>query len=185
MILEITFNPFKIERNETLQLSPTGKYLSDNHCHVQTAVNYSIDNQKDLMNLIIFSGDDFEILSNEGALYSFCYAVSEEDLDIAQIIFQQIGGSRFTKMTGAKEFSVMTYGLRFQLPPSTFNRHGITAVVIHLDFDDTYTLFFYKRIDSDAPFRKVKNVYCDQLEDVFERETGLLTSLTGQRVQFS
>lgn len=77
MILEITFAPFKIERHETLQLSPTGKYLSDNHCHVQTAVNYSIDNQKDLMNLIIFSGDDFEILSNEGALYDFCYAVSD------------------------------------------------------------------------------------------------------------
>jgi hypothetical protein len=182
MILEITFNPFKIERNEALQSSPTDKYLSDNHCHVQTAVNYSIDNQKDLINLIIFSGDDFEILSNEGALYSFCYAYSEEDLGIAQTIFQQIGGLRFAKMTGAKEFSVMTHGLRFQLPPITFNRNGITSVVIHLDFDDTYTLFFYKRIDSDTPFRKVKNVYCDQLEDVFERETGLLTSLTRQRV---
>lgn len=104
-------------------------------------------------------------------------------MSIGEIIFAQLG-SQFILMTGAKGFAIIPNGLRFNLPLGDFNRHKITAVEIHLNGMDYYDMKFFKSRKTDVPYSEVEDVSCDMLEDVFESETGLLTSMTGRRVQF-
>lgn len=37
---------------------------------------YTIDSPTDLANLIIFSGDDFSVITNEGELYEYCHRIT-------------------------------------------------------------------------------------------------------------
>lgn len=105
-------------------------------------------------------------------------------MSIAETILAQIGGNRFCAMTGAKNFTRLPSGLRFFLPASDFNKHRITAIEIHLNGMDYYDMKFFKSRNSSTPYSEVEDVSCDCLEEIFEKETGLLTSMTGRRVQF-
>ena len=104
-------------------------------------------------------------------------------MSIAETIFEQLG-RQFVMMTGAKNFTRLPSGLRFFLPLNDFNRHKITAVEIHLNGMDYYDMKFFKSRTATSPYSEVEDVSCDMLEDVFEAETGLLTSMSGRRVQF-
>jgi hypothetical protein len=96
---------------------------------------------------------------------------------IASVILEQLGGSRFRVMTGAKNFVSSGNSLRFKLP-SNFARHGVNLVKITLDASDTYTLEFFKmRGTKVEPIASQSDVYAEDLRDVFKRETGLNTSL--------
>lgn len=95
-------------------------------------------------------------------------------LEVAKNILQQLGGNRFTAMTGAKEFLGGADTLSFKIPRS----NGINAVSIKLEANDTYTMRFIsasvRKIDEKVVHR---DVYADQLQSLFTEATGLLTSL--------
>lgn len=98
-------------------------------------------------------------------------------MSIAQTILDQLGGKRFVTMTGAKNFGDTGNGLAFQVPAS-LTKNRINAVKIVLDPSDTYTVKFLRIGRSDLKtISQHSMIYCDQLEDLFERETGLLTHL--------
>jgi hypothetical protein len=99
-------------------------------------------------------------------------------------IFRQIGGPGFVLSTGATQLVSWNNGLSFRLPGTRgFVRDRINAVSIRLMPSDTYTVrFSHATFTHDTLVTEVEDVYCDQLQDVFERHTGLSLALC--RVHF-
>ena len=111
---------------------------------------------------------------------------------IANEIYRQLGGDRFTVMTGAKEFVAMENGLRFKIGR---NASKANRVEITLNALDTYDVRFIKYSPAKLVIRKgtadwreektemVKEftdwegIYCDMLQEVFTMVTGLYTHL--------
>ncbi len=109
----------------------------------------------------------------------------DERVVIATTILQQLGGTRFKTMTGAKNFLALgcdgfpTVGLRFKLPGGAGRvKNGINLVTVTLLPSDTYHMLF-ERVHG----RKVTEisehdgVYDDMLQSIFTAETGLDTHL--------
>jgi len=103
-------------------------------------------------------------------------------MEVAKTILEQLGGRRFMAMTGAKNLLAGNCSLSFQLP-SRFAKDGINAVLIELTPADTYTVTFKKFFNSRTRGLVVNtvsehtDVYCDTLQPLFTRETGLDTHL--------
>lgn len=107
----------------------------------------------------------------------------ERNILIANEIIRQLGGRKFTVMTGAKNYMAIDDGLTFGIP-GTITKNHINRVRIILDQSDTYTVSFWN-------YRKQKNVhkpsmkkiaehsmiYHDMLPGIFTAETGLDTHL--------
>lgn len=96
---------------------------------------------------------------------------------IARTILEQLGGTRFLVMTGAKDLIFGNFSLHFRLP-SNFAKQGINKVIITLEPSDTYKLEFFKIWGS--KFRLIdsaNDIYNENLQDVFTRITGLATRL--------
>lgn len=109
-------------------------------------------------------------------------------MQTAETVLAQLGGRQFLGMTGAKDLTTVSDklgGLALKLPQSavrTFGPKGVNYVRITLDYSDTYDLEFgkiskRKGVQQYAIVSTFDNVYCDDLQDIFERETGLLTTL--------
>ncbi|WP_224962767.1 hypothetical protein [Geomonas subterranea] len=105
------------------------------------------------------------------------------DLTVAQTILDQLGGRRFTAMTGAKDFvgSEAEKSLTFRLP-SNFANKGINRVKITLDWSDTYTVEAMKITKGRAGYitkaiEQRARVYAEDLQKVFTEMTGLDTHL--------
>jgi hypothetical protein len=97
--------------------------------------------------------------------------------NVGQIILRQLGGNRFITMTGAKNFLTGGKDLTFRIP-GNITKNGVNVVKIVLDPSDTYTVTFSKlRGIKLTPVSTHEDVYCDNLRDVFETNTGLRTSL--------
>lgn len=97
----------------------------------------------------------------------------------SQQTLQQLGGSQFVVMTGAHTFVASRDSLTFRIPKA---KDGINAVRITLDANDTYTVEFMKiRNLTVTIVYKTTDIYCDQLAEVFEQNTGLYTSLKARR----
>lgn len=97
-------------------------------------------------------------------------------MQIAQTILEQLGGTRFALMTGSKNFLALDRGLRFFL---VRNNSKANRCQITLDWNDTYSVRFYSQTQSRG-FKELAlhtGVYCDQLQDIFTKATGLYTSL--------
>lgn len=95
------------------------------------------------------------------------------NVDTAVTILNQLGGKRFTAMTGAKNFGIVSggNGIGFMIPRS----NGIRGVRIILSGLDLYDMVF---LDSKFDLvREFKGVYNDQLQDIFTEVTGLSTRL--------
>ncbi|CTZ96181.1 hypothetical protein [Escherichia coli] len=92
---------------------------------------------------------------------------------VATEILNQLGGNRFIAMTGAKNFAYFDEdgecGLSFRLP-SKFAMNGINLVKIKLTFSRVRGAMVKEVSTFD-------NVYCDQLECLFNEQTGLATRL--------
>ena len=87
---------------------------------------------------------------------------------------KQLGGSRFIAMTGAKDFVVGPKGATFKIGR---NAKSISHVRFDLE-NDLYNVEFIRvRGTKITVVKYFKHVYFDQLRDLFERETGLRTSL--------
>lgn len=98
-------------------------------------------------------------------------------MSIAHTILEQLGGKRFVAMTGAKNFGDTGNGLAFQIP-AKLTKNRINAVKIELDPSDTYIVKFLRIGRSELKtISQHTMIYCDQLEELFERETGLYTHL--------
>lgn len=97
---------------------------------------------------------------------------------IATTILKQLGGNKFIAMTGARRFVALENGgIIFHLP-SNFAVKGINIVKIELDPSDTYNITFYKA--HRGIIKEIDNyemIYCDQLQGIFTKVTGLYTSL--------
>lgn len=104
-------------------------------------------------------------------------------MQIANEILRQLGGRKFQVMTGANNFLATDNGLRFKLPGAGgFCKNGINLVTVTLDPSDTYTVLFERvRMRKWNCIRKTvaeySDIYNEQLPRLFEKETGLRTSL--------
>ena len=109
--------------------------------------------------------------------------------NIAGTILEQLGGNRFLAFTGSKDLMAVDRGLQMSLVrnSSRANRLRIT-----LNWDDTYTMKFYRhtngglRIDhkkgtaefkepKDTDVKEYEHIYFDQLQELFTETTGLYT----------
>lgn len=102
---------------------------------------------------------------------------NKTDMTVANTILQQLGGRQFMMMVGAKTAMGEPMGLTVKLGR---NAKKATHFKVVLRSDDTYNAYVIK---VNRKTFEVKNlavaegIYCDQLRDFFERETGLLTRL--------
>jgi hypothetical protein len=105
--------------------------------------------------------------------------IADTDKSVALTILQQLGGNKFTVMTGARNLIAIESGLSFRLPgASGFTKQGINYVKITLDADDTYTMEFGRVRGMTYKVLKTHNgIYFDQLQEIFTSETGLATHL--------
>ena len=98
-------------------------------------------------------------------------------MEFYKTIFDQLGGNKFKVMTGAKNFCYSTEEnfLSFSIGK---NEKGINRVKIILTPADDYTMqFAYVRGTNYKIKKTVEGVYCDMLQDVFTKETGMYTKL--------
>jgi hypothetical protein len=113
--------------------------------------------------------------------------MSNRTKEIALEILSQLGGNQFRAMTGVTNLG---YGadsqenpyLQFSLPKGGFNVNKYSKVRVVYTPLDLYTVEFFKKkkvdgIMQDVVVKSLEDIYCDQLRDVFEVETNLLTSL--------
>jgi hypothetical protein len=92
---------------------------------------------------------------------------------VPSTILSQLGGNKFIAMTGAKNFVGSETDLTFSVPAK-----GINKIRIALDPSDTYTVeAFYIRGVNFTKKASVSDVYCDVLQGVFTKMTGLYTKL--------
>lgn len=100
-------------------------------------------------------------------------------MTVAKTILEQLGGNKFIVMTGAKKFVGSPNSLTFRLPGARgFCKDNINSVQVTLDPNDTYTVAFARVRGSDIKvISMVRDVYCEQLQEIFTEQTGLLTSL--------
>lgn len=104
----------------------------------------------------------------------------EARLAVAYEIQRQIGNMAFS-MIGAKNLIALTSenhkmgGLTFKVGR---NAKKVTHITIHLDYNDTYTMQFFRVWGSKiTALGEFEDVYCDMLHSMIEAETGMYTSL--------
>lgn len=105
-------------------------------------------------------------------------------MEISKLILSQLGGSRFIAMTGSKNFIGSKNTLTMRL---TRNKLNAKYLKISLNGMDTYDLEFSttkNKIINDViitdqlvVIKNIYGVYCDQLQEIFTKETGLYTRL--------
>jgi hypothetical protein len=90
-------------------------------------------------------------------------------------VIEQLGGSRFIAMTGAKNFGTTDNALSFKIGR---NARGVSHVRVTLDPSDTYTVEFLKVRKLHVTVAETcTDIYCDSLQDCFTRNTGMDTHL--------
>ena len=106
--------------------------------------------------------------------------MSEKSVAVVALeILRQLGGQQFMVMTGAKDMLAEPNGLTFRIP-ARMAKNGINIVSVLLNADDEYDVTFSKvsmKKQTNIVVSMRHGIYCDQLRGLFERETGLYTSL--------
>lgn len=99
----------------------------------------------------------------------------KEYLGIAETIFKQLGGNKFRAMTGAHTFLAdKDNSLNFHVPVKAKKLY----IKIRLTPADLYDMTFtYYRGTKILSTETIDGLYNDQLCSVFEKKTGLYTSL--------
>jgi hypothetical protein len=101
------------------------------------------------------------------------------DTTVAQTILAQLGGRRFLAMTGARQLIGGDDHLSFTLPGKPgYVKHGINVCRITLTPMDVYTVEYLRvREGKVRTVQTCEEVYAEDLQDCFSRETGLSTRL--------
>ena len=98
------------------------------------------------------------------------------DLTVPCAILEQLGGFRFTAMTGATNMVGSSNSISFKI--KKFAGVPVNHVTIKLEADDTYTVTFTAVRGLDVKtIKECHQVYADNLRSTFEQVTGLRTSL--------
>lgn len=100
--------------------------------------------------------------------------------DIARTILAQLGGNVFCSMVGVHKDSsglvAIDHGLRIMF--SARAKYGINMMTVILTPMDLYTVtFFMARKDYAKTIEEYEDIYAEDLQRLFERVTGLATSL--------
>lgn len=96
-------------------------------------------------------------------------------MEIAKTILAQLGGNGFVMMTGSYNLIAGDSYLSMKLRR---NKAGASCMRITLTPADTYTVEFFRiRKYELIPLSKHEDIYCDQLQDLFEEVTGLYVTL--------
>ena len=99
------------------------------------------------------------------------------DMTVANTILQQLGGNQFRAMTGARDLTGTDNSLTVKL--GKMSGVKTSHIRVTLDPSDTYTVeFLAVRGTSIKTLSTHSDVYAENLRGLFERETGLRTSLT-------
>ena len=101
-----------------------------------------------------------------------------DSMSVANTILAQLGGNRFTAMTGAKNFIGGSMFLGFEIGKNSSPANRVT--ITYSQARDLYSMTFLKAkrggLDT-VELKRFDNVYADQLRSVFTEYTGLETSL--------
>lgn len=102
-------------------------------------------------------------------------------------ILRQLGGKRFSLMTGAKNFCYSSNEkshtvLSFKIGRNSKSVNHVNITLNGLDLYDVEFLNLRLVTKPTVELRKKvisehKNIYCDQLREIFEQSTGLYTTL--------
>ena len=99
--------------------------------------------------------------------------------DIGNTILAQLGGRRFIAMTGAHSFSTNGNDLIFKIGHAV-NANGkrVNGVQIKLNSVGLYDMkFMFASVRGVTVVATENDVYFDQLQNLFEKHTGLYTHL--------
>lgn len=102
---------------------------------------------------------------------------------IAATIMEQLGGPRRLKMMiGAKNFMALPAdasrrgGLQFTIP--AFGTPRVNVITVELNNMDLYDVkFYFLRSKQVSEVASAKDVFCDNLKSVVEKNTGLYLSM--------
>jgi hypothetical protein len=102
-----------------------------------------------------------------------------DNMEIAKIILDQLGGNKFLAMTGSKNLLALDNGLRIDLSRNQTKANRLEIILTSMD---TYTMKFYRlaKKNYDYQVEEVKAldmVYADNLQFLFTSVTGLDTRL--------
>ena len=94
----------------------------------------------------------------------------------AKTLLRQLGGNKFIMMTGAKQMSIGKNGLTMKIGR---NSKSITHVAIDLDRGKDLYIMKFIRVRKGIPkvVKQYDGIYADNLNNIFEKETGLYTRL--------
>ena len=95
-------------------------------------------------------------------------------MNAAETILNQLGGNKFVAMTGSKNFINTGKGLQMNLSK---NNAKAKFLRIELTEMDLYSMTFYslnKEYKMETK-KEVEAVYANQLNNIFEKVTGLIT----------
>ena len=97
-------------------------------------------------------------------------------MSVARTILSQLGGNKFAVMTGAKNFIDLKNGIRMKIGRNKTNANWMEITLNSLDL---YDVAFAKltRLGERKSLKEYKNIYNDSLVELFERHTGMYTSL--------
>lgn len=97
------------------------------------------------------------------------------DNTVAMTILSQLGGSNKLKaMIGANRFDYSENSLNFMFCRNPGKYKGVT---ITLNANDLYDIKFYRQKNApsfEVTFTEFKDVYAENLVEIFENETGLV-----------
>lgn len=97
-------------------------------------------------------------------------------MTVARTILDQLGGSRFVAMTGARDFVSSADSLSFRLPRIADN--GANKVTVTLTAGDEYRVAFdFIGRFTYSPVESFEGVQASQLGEAFTRHTGLAIRL--------
>jgi len=119
----------------------------------------------------LYVPDDIDVVQIQGIQTQ----IQESDQYVAKEIYKQLGGRKFSVMTGAKNLSSTENSLSFRIPRS---KNSINYVKITLNSTDLYDVEYGKIYGYNYTIIKTENnIYDDMLVKSFEQNTGLHTKL--------
>lgn len=96
-------------------------------------------------------------------------------MKVSETILQQLGGRRFTVMTGAKNFVGGNNTLSFHIGRNAKGVNGVRITLSPMDLYDLQFLRISKR--GVVVVSETSDIYYDSLPEVFTRHTGMATHL--------
>ena len=110
--------------------------------------------------------------------------------EIATTILEQLGGRKFVVMTGSSQFIAFDNGLTMKLTKNISKANRMTVTLNEMDlYDIKFEKVVAPRMNkkdytfstgSTKMIAEFKDVYADQLRDIFTETTGMYCTLFGE-----